>query len=581
MFASTRSWFVIFLVAIVALLAGYSLLFPAGEGFDEVRHYSYVSELATTGRIPNLLKDTLDRTWQQQHRDYPVHYSGGKASEIVDGPTYEEFFERTPAQRREGVDRWYRGGVDSDYQRGNNLNSAGEHPPLYYLFLVPFFLLAKAWSFGDRLILLRLASVALVGFSMYFFWLIMKEEKDKGVVVWLLAGTVLALTPSFFFDLARAGTDSMCILLGSISAWLLLKLFREGFKTSTIVWLGIVLGLGGLTKLFFVPVMAGVVLGIAVFGYARYGWKRVLLACAIIIGLFLAICGWWYVRNHVLYGSWTGARDFIVSTGARPVVSLATYLKEMAHSALSFARSHVFSSTWSFIFIASWLFAPFAALWIIALGGAGLALYKGPSDPRNRTLLFLVVLAPLFAAFAYHSHHFILSTGRGGVTPGYYPFIIWIILYGLVGIGLARLPRRGWLGPGVLGVLLGCMWVVGRLGDWTLLMVYSGLGTKGAGSVLVGAPFPPGGTWTGIARLNELMPTWAGVPLWAAGVVAQGILIWALLYMLMRPFEGLSLDMPAEGAWFQKVERSRNAVPTSDGVETEEEPESHGQGQST
>ncbi|MHB8895967.1 MAG: ArnT family glycosyltransferase [Candidatus Geothermincolia bacterium] len=547
---SSNAWFLIFLLTIVLMLAGYSLLTPAGEGFDEVRHYSYISELATTGRIPNLKKDTLDAGWQRQHSNYPVQYSPAPSVEVVQGPTYQEFFQEPKAQQEKGAARWYNPTASSTYKPGKNLNSAGEHPPLYYLVMAPFFLLAKGWSFGDRLILLRLASVLLVGLSAIFFWLIIKEEKKKGLIIWLLAGTIVVLTPSFFYDLARVGNDSLCVLLGSAAAWLLLRLFRDGPKTKTIIWLGVVLGLGGLTKLFFMPVMVGVVLGIAILGYKRFGWKRVLLAGGIIIVLFVAISGWWYARNQVMYGTWTGARDLIVSSGTKPSVSLVHYLKEAAHSVLTFARSHFFSSTWSFVFISSWLFLPFVLLWGIAVVGMVVTLVKGPPDPRRRIVLFLIVLVPLFGAFAYHSHHFITVTGRGGVTPGYYPFFMWIILYGLAGIGLARLSPAKRFRPAALGVLFGAMWLVSRVGDWTLLMIYSGLGTKGAGNGLVGTPFPPGGTWTGLVRLNELMPAIAGVVLWTLGIVAQIILIFVLLYLLLKPQEHTSLELPIDGIWF-------------------------------
>ena len=92
--------------------------------------------------------------------------------------------------------------------------------------------------------------------------------------------------PGLTIDIARVGNESLAI---AIASWIILLLLREKAR-STREHLGVALGLGLLTKAYFL-----VFIPILILRRRFYS-----LAVALLIG------GWWYWRNFLLTGTWTG-----------------------------------------------------------------------------------------------------------------------------------------------------------------------------------------------------------------------------------------------------------------------------------
>src|SRR5262249_17732630 len=104
--------------------------------------------------------------------------------------------------------------------------------------------------------------------------------------------------------------DSLCLFFMGIAWALTLRPLWHGAALRHPLMLGMVLGLGLLTKALFLPISVGIGAVLA----ARW-WRdrslrqaRDLLAVAAVASL---IGGWWYVRNYILYGSFVGANDFL------------------------------------------------------------------------------------------------------------------------------------------------------------------------------------------------------------------------------------------------------------------------------
>jgi hypothetical protein len=110
-------------------------------------------------------------------------------------------------------------------------------------------------------------------------------------------GATVALWPKFLVVSAAvtntALVDALCaVAILCLVLWLRSRRLRWAAAT------GLLLGAAGLTQVTALPV-AGLMLATLVgFAASRRDWRGPLLA----LGCFAAVCGWWYVRNAVLYG---------------------------------------------------------------------------------------------------------------------------------------------------------------------------------------------------------------------------------------------------------------------------------------
>src|SRR5262249_11248742 len=118
------------------------------------------------------------------------------------------------------------------------------------------------------------------------------------------------LIPQFFPEMARLGNDSLCLLFMGIAWALTIRLLQHERQLRQSLALGAVLGLGLLTKAFFLPISAGITALLAERWWRdRFRSKaRDVVAVAVLASL---IGGWWYVRSYVLFGSFVGANDFL------------------------------------------------------------------------------------------------------------------------------------------------------------------------------------------------------------------------------------------------------------------------------
>ena len=154
-------------------------------------------------------------------------------------------------------------------------------------FLTQFFML-RLVSF-----LIALAGVAfgLLACSQF------ENRSDPAILGFMLYPIVL---PMFFAEFTRIGNDCLCLFLVGITAFLLSKWLKDENNKGLSVPIGVVLGLGLLTKAFFIPIIAalGPFLLLRMFSDRQFGglgpahWKNLMLLFlpALLIG------GGWYAH---------------------------------------------------------------------------------------------------------------------------------------------------------------------------------------------------------------------------------------------------------------------------------------------
>ncbi len=299
------------MLAFVSLSLAQVFLIPPGEGFDEMGHYSYVSLLADEGRIPVIGKDSIDASWEQRRTRFPEPY-GVRPSTM----TYREFFEQPDDARGDALANWY-GRPDRPvrYTKGSRSNWEGMHPPLYYLLMAPVYKLTGGLSIGHRVLWMRLATVIIACSSLVFFRLAWRAATSEAQRRLALGVALVALTPSLVLDIARLGNDALGMPIASALFWQLLALRTSRRPWLTVVIIGVLLGLGCLTKGFFVAFAPGVIVAVAVIGRHHSRRRTVLAQCALMALICIAIAGWWHVRSYRIYGLWMVTNDALMHRG--------------------------------------------------------------------------------------------------------------------------------------------------------------------------------------------------------------------------------------------------------------------------
>ncbi len=143
---------------------------------------------------------------------------------------------------------------------------------------------------------------------------------------WLALGAtaLAAFNPMFVFTSARVSNDAAVTAFGSLAIWGAVRLAVRGLSRKGLILTGAALGLAGLSKLSGGVLAPAVALAL-LFDSRRtwhqrseQPWRRRLIMVAgrwAWVGLTaLVICGWWFVRNAVLYGEWAGVDAWLSHT---------------------------------------------------------------------------------------------------------------------------------------------------------------------------------------------------------------------------------------------------------------------------
>lgn len=182
------------------------------------------------------------------------------------------------------------------------INSAVQHPPLYYLLgagvlkLIPN---ADGWPVDRVVTVLRYLSILLLLPLPLLAWATTRALVGNGA-----AAVAASLLPMAIPGLARVGgsvtNENLLILLTSGLMLVLAWVLAGDLRVRTGVWAGILTGLACLTQglALVLPVVVIVAYAIAWMRSKQVAWAPLLWSG----GLTAAISGWWWIRNVVREG---------------------------------------------------------------------------------------------------------------------------------------------------------------------------------------------------------------------------------------------------------------------------------------
>ena len=257
-------------IAYLALAGLYATSIPPGKGPDETAHVRYVSWLADNHRLP---------VFQREHpgADYEFH-----------------------------------------------------QPPLFYLVSLPTYLLAGGG--GDvALQAVRFVSI-LFGIALLYltFGLGRVLAPDRPWVAVAAAG-VVAFLPMHLALVASVGNDVLTEVFFAAALLLMVHYLRGASSyrrgeaerppgVSAMASLGLMIGLGMLTKSLAVLLfpVGWAAAALAARGPKGYEWRRLARDAAVSTAVALALCGWWLVRNQIIYGDPLAQKAFLSAFQDRP-----------------------------------------------------------------------------------------------------------------------------------------------------------------------------------------------------------------------------------------------------------------------
>jgi len=280
-------------VSYLALGGIYLVATPLFEASDELWHMGMVNHLADHHALP-VQDPNLPTDYEQEGSQPPLYY--WLSAQLVRALDRSDFHAVTQPNPH------VMAGIPLA-THNKNLVLHPERPPALKGSILAGYIL--------RGVSLLLGLVTLVG-TFQSAKLVLQSEK------WAAIATAwVAFNPMFLFISASVNNDNLVIALNSLVIWLLLRMIERGYEPVTFWVLPILVALASLSKLsgnIPVPVIALVAL---VLSWRTKRWGAFFRLGFTLLGVWLVVSGWWYVRNLALYGELFGTRMMAQVAGER------------------------------------------------------------------------------------------------------------------------------------------------------------------------------------------------------------------------------------------------------------------------
>ena len=429
--ATTKRLLLLLWAAFIIRGLWYSAAMPIWEGYDEPYHFAYLQHLAAGGLSPGTAVVSLE----VQHSLHLLPLAWELYLQHPPPPliTYDSFWQ-LPATDREllisGIRRLSPGEGNEPATEGIPNYEFQQMPLYYWFFSIPMGLMGRT-SLLSRVIALRILSVLLASIAVPLAFKVARQvlgEEGKALGVTAL----LVLLPELMVNLARVGNESLALVLMTLALVYALKTVEQPERWSAWIALGLALGLGLLTKAYFLVTLPALVL-IALYliwtSLSSHGWKRqtirvTLRACAA-VGIILAVAGRWYWHVHVRTGSWSGqADDAALHNIALAQKLIAIPSVNWKSGAISILLSHIWFGGWSFLRLPVGWYLLAAVPIAVGVSGVGVRWMReragaGPDSQRPQILVLGALYLCFWVGLAYHVLITFMNTGVSASTGWY------------------------------------------------------------------------------------------------------------------------------------------------------------------
>ena len=432
--------------AVLALFAGmgfwYSLTVPPFETPDEIHHYAFARHLSQGGGLP-VQTVQANEAWAHEGTQPPLYYFlVGRLTAAIDQSDFDSLNRPNPHANM-----------------GDPLYPGNKNRMLYSAQRLP-------WR-GAYLALLvgRWVSLTLGILTVYLIYLTARLVWPADRALPLLASFLAASIPQFAFISAAVSNDSMIIVTSTAAIYWLARLTTRAGERPIAPWewagAGLLAGLAALSKLpgLGVSLLAAALL--AATAWQRRDWRLFVSGAAALAAPALAVAGWWYWRNHVLYGEWLAVDRLLTIGGLRETAQTWRGLWGELRG-LRYSFWALFG--WFSILLPGWIYRALDGVSLLALAGLVWELSEtwrrlGRQILRaaeQRISLLLLIWAAMLVGLMLYWATFAISTQGRLLFPALGAFAILLVM----GLDRALRPlpervRRTLMGALPVG-LVGC-----------------------------------------------------------------------------------------------------------------------------
>ena len=302
------------LVVLVALFGSFlvlwSVLTPAFRAPDEPQHFNSVMRLATGGGWPApgeaFVSDaTLIATREAgfTRPDQPI--SLRTTSEIPRGILRSwglDFTEIVPLPPEERSVLDHTADLQDDVPA--TVDQMSQHPPLYYAVAAGLVRAVGAleWRWDQQLLLLRLFNCLIAVSAIPIVAAIALRMTDSRAVALAAAAGVVG-APQLAHISSAVTNDTLTTTIGLALTLLAVRALTGRHSYGLLVAIGTTLGLGLLAKAFLLGAVPMVTLALLVRTPHNPRFGRRVVSVALVGLISLAVGGWWWLRNLVLFGA--------------------------------------------------------------------------------------------------------------------------------------------------------------------------------------------------------------------------------------------------------------------------------------
>jgi 4-amino-4-deoxy-L-arabinose transferase-like glycosyltransferase len=495
---------------------------PPFEGFDETAHYSYIGQIAKTGTAPRfgdkIRKDAqnVGDAYPKRGRDQTLRFRNLFAAdaEIIERMRRIVKTPRNPPPIGEPGD-W--------------ANWEAQHPPLYYALLTPAYLLSERWSLVGQLALLRGLSYIAAWLSLclaVFVAAKMFSRSRTGPAMIIAPALWPFVFPGWFPEMARLGNDSLIALL--VACAVAVVALAPIKRWSTWFLLGVICGLGTLTKGTFLPFLAAITMLLLYRTWRQDARPSQFLGFVVTV---LAVAGWWHVQRALETGMLFPMDDALALKETGGLIAGLTKhfsIEALARVIPTAGLGFLWSGTWSRFMPPLATLVPLVAMLLLI----GCTYLYGLRSHRMRMhpLVQITVLTLGFWALAI-SYPTLVFMARGwGSYYGYYLHSLAPALAPIIGIAILAVAPHP-LARTASGLLLAYSVVFLFGATFMQFLYFAGCGSNGSTRF----DFASAGTcwndWQRLAfNLDVLAYPQAALWLAAGGAVALG---WGALTSLV------------------------------------------------
>lgn len=249
----------------------------------------------------------------------------------------------------------------------------------------------------------------------------------------VLATSLAAFNPQFLFISSSVSNDNLVTMLASLIAWQTLVMLRDGFQTKRSLPLAILVALTALAKLNGLVMLPMVALAGIWLAWRTRNIRGLMMLVGSMLGFWLVIAGWWYLRNLLLYQELFGVGTLIANYGGRNTTLERLLIDEFT----GLRQSYWGLFGWFSIFTHRIHYLVMDGLTL--LSAAGLFVFLARSRRKTFTLTAFGFLGIVLIGswIVYFWYNFQTTSSQGRLL---FPYIASISILMAMGLSALRIP---------------------------------------------------------------------------------------------------------------------------------------------